>query len=323
MTTTRRGLALGAIAVMPALRTASAQAPSWPARPTTIVVAFAAGGATDVLARLLAQKLSSQLNGASFLVENRVGGGGTVSAAHVVRAQPDGHTLLMMTSSHGVNESLSANRGYVLLRDLRPVVQFAATPYWLAVKPDRAASLAELLDKARREPMTFATGGPGGLTHLLGEMLKQQTRLDLTSVHYRGNAPAITDLLAGRVDMIFDNSGTIVEHIRAGRLRGLASTTPRRLASTPDVPTMAEQGFPTFDVSAWIGLAAPAGTPDAVVQQIAAEIRKALEDEAFRGRIAATGAEVAYLGAAEFGALVQREIPRWEAVIRAGGVTVN
>ena len=231
--------------------------------------------------------------------------------------------MLMMTSSHAVNETLATNRGYELLRDLRPIAQFAATPYWLAVRPDRATSLAELLEKAEREPMTFATGGPGGLTHLLGEMLKQETKLELTSVHYRGNAPAITDLLAGRVDMIFDNSGTILEHIKSGRLRGLASTTRRRLASTPEVPAMAELGFPQFDVSAWIGLAAPAGTPDPVVERIAAEVRRALEDEAFRERIAGTGAEVAYLGPAEFGALVQREIPRWAQVIRAGNVTVN
>jgi tripartite-type tricarboxylate transporter receptor subunit TctC len=322
MPTTRRTLALGSLAALPTLRAAAAQASPWPARPVSIVVAFAAGGAVDTLARLLGQRLSEQTGG-TFLVENRVGGGGTVSAAHVARAQPDGHTLLVMTSSHAVNETLASNRGYVLLRDLRPIVQFAATPYWLAVRPDRATSLSELLEKAKREPMTFATGGPGGLTHLLGEMLKQETGLDLTSVHYRGNAPAITDLLAGRVDMIFDNSGTIVEHIKSRRLRGLASTTPGRLGTTPDVPAMAELGFPQFDVSAWIGLAAPAGTPDAVVERIAAEMRQALEDEGFRSRIAGTGAEVAYLGPAEFDALVGREIPRWAQVIQAGGVTVN
>jgi len=321
MTTTRRALALGSLAMLPTLRGAAAQA-TWPTRPVSIVVAFAAGGAVDTLARMLGQTLSDQ-GGGTFVVDNRVGGGGTVSAAHVARAQPDGHTLLMMTSSHAVNETLATNRGYELLRDLRPIAQFAATPYWLAVRPDRATSLAELLEKAKREPMTFATGGPGGLTHLLGEMLKQETKLELTSVHYRGNAPAITDLLAGRVDMIFDNSGTILEHIKSGRLRGLASTTRRRLASTPEVPAMAELGFPQFDVSAWIGLAAPAGTPDPVVERIAAEVRRALEDEAFRERIAGTGAEVAYLGPAEFGALVQREIPRWAQVIRAGNVTVN
>jgi tripartite-type tricarboxylate transporter receptor subunit TctC len=321
MSITRRALGLGTLAALPAPGLL-AQPAAWPHRPVSITVAFAAGGAVDVLARMLGQKLAEQTGG-SFVVDNRVGGGGTLSAAHVARAQPDGHTLLMMTSSHAVNETLASNRGYVLTRDLRPVVQFAATPYWLAVKPERAATLAELLDKARREPMTFATGGPGGLTHLLGEMLKQETGLNLESVHYRGNAPAITDLLGGRVDMIFDNSGAIVDHIRAGRLRGLASTTPRRLAATPDVPAMAELGFPQFDVSAWIGLAAPAGTPPAVVERIAAEMRRALEDEAFRGRIAGTGAEVSFLDAAAFQAQVEREIPRWAEVIRRGNVTVN
>jgi tripartite-type tricarboxylate transporter receptor subunit TctC len=325
MTRRRLGaLAPAALLGSPALGVsrAVAQAPAWPTRSVSITVAFAPGGAADIIARILAQRLSEQV-GQAFVVENRVGGGGTVSAAYVARAQPDGHTALLLTSAHGVNETLGRNRGYDLLRDLQPVAQFASTPYWLAVRPERADSLRNLLDLARREPLTFASGGPGGLTHLLGEMLKQETGLDLTHVPYRGNAPALNDLIAGRVDMIFDNSGALLEQIRAGRLKALASTSAHRLAATPEVPTMVELGFPKFDVSAWLGLAVPAATDPAIVARFAEAVGRAMTDEGVRGKLVTAGAEPAFRPTAEFTEAVRADIPRWAAVIRAGGITAN
>ncbi len=322
----RRAVLVRALAAagLPALSTSAlAQpAPTWPTRPVSIVVAFAPGGAADVIARILAQRLSEQL-GQSVVVENRVGGGGTVSAAHVARSAPDGHTVLLLTSSHAVNETLAPTRGYDLLRDLTGVAQFAATPYWLFVPPDRPATLPALLDLARRQPLSFASGGPGGLTHLLGEMLRQTTGLELVHVPYRGNAPAVNDLMAGRVDMLFDNTGTVLQQVREGRLRVLASTSPERLAVTPDVPTMIELGFPEFDVSAWIGLGVPAATDPAVVARLYQEAAAAMAQPAVRERLLSVGAEPALRDPAAFQALVQSEIPRWAQVIRTGGITAN
>jgi tripartite-type tricarboxylate transporter receptor subunit TctC len=300
----------------------AARAQDWPTRPVSIVVAFAPGGPADVIARIIAQRLSDQM-GRPFVVENRVGGGGTVSAATVIRAAPDGHTALLLTSSHAVNESLAPNRGYELLRDLAPVAQIAETPYVLYVPPARAATLADLLAIARREPVNVATGGPGGLTHLLGEMLKQRTDLDMTMVHYRGNAPAITNLMGGRVDMIFDNGASSMDQVRAGRLRALAVTAPARLATAPDVPTMTELGFPGFEVSAWLGLAMPAATPAPVIARFADQLRQVVADPATRARLAAAGAEPAFRDTADFTALVTREIPRWREVIVAGRITAD
>jgi tripartite-type tricarboxylate transporter receptor subunit TctC len=301
---------------------AMAQQPAWPTRPVSIVVAFAPGGAADVIARILAQRLSEQL-GQAVVVDNRVGGGGTISAATVARAAPDAHTVLLLTSAHAVNESLAKNRGYELERDLTPVVQFAATPYWLLVPPDRPTTLAGLLELAKKQPVTFASGGPGGLTHLLGEMLKQETKLDLIHVPYRGNAPAVNDLMAGRVDMLFDNTGTVLEHVKSGKLRVLASTSAQRLAATPDVLTMLELGFKDFNVSAWLGLAVPAGTDPALVRRLYEEVAKAINEPAVRDRLISIGAEPALRSTADFQALVKAEIPRWGAVIKAGGITAD
>ena len=195
--------AAAALAFAPRPGAAQQQPAAWPARPVSIVVAFAPGGAADIIARILAQRLSEQV-GQPFVVENRVGGGGTVSAAYVAQSRPDGQTVLLLTSGHAVNETLNRNRGYDLLRDLRPVAGFAATPYWLVTTAGKASSLRDLLQRARREPLTFASGGPGGLAHLLGEMLKQETKLDLIHVPYRGNAPAINDLVAGRVTLVIE-----------------------------------------------------------------------------------------------------------------------
>jgi tripartite-type tricarboxylate transporter receptor subunit TctC len=326
MTTTRRGFAAGALglAAAPVFAPAPGLAqPAWPTRPVSITVAFAAGGPVDVLARMLGQRLAEQMPGAAFVVDNRVGGGGTVSARHVIQSPPDGHTLLMLTSAHAVNETLAKPRPYDLARDLRPILQFAATPYWLVARPGLAASLAELVEKLKTTPMTFASGGPGGLTHLLGEMLKEVTRSDLTHVPYRGNAPAISDLVAGRVDFMFDNGGIALEQVRAGRLVALASTSAAPLPATPGVPGMVQLGYRGFDVSAWIGLAAPAGTPDIVVTRLSAEVRSALADAGFRARIAAAGAEPAFRDDASFASLIAEEIPRWAAVIERAGITAQ
>jgi tripartite-type tricarboxylate transporter receptor subunit TctC len=323
-TLTRRtslGLGLAAFA-SPLAAPAHAQRPTWPTKPVSLVVAFAPGGAADVIARILAQKLSEQI-GQSVVIENRVGGGGTVSAAYVARSTPDAQTVLLLTSSHAVNETLARNRGYDLVRDMTPVVQFAATPYWLFVPPDRPATLAALLERAKAQPMTFASGGPGGLTHLLGEMLAQTTGLRLTHVPYRGNAPAVNDLMAGRVDMLFDNTGTVLEQVRDGKLRVLASTSAKRLSQTPDVPTMVELGYPAFDVSAWLGLGVPAATDPAIVQRLQDEVIKALDDKSVRDRLVSVGAEPAVRNSADFQALVKSEIPRWAAVIKAGNITAD
>lgn len=291
----------------------------WPERPITIVVPFAAGGATDSLARILAQRLTDSL-GQTVVVDNKPGAGGTIAAASVVRADPGGYTFLLISSSHAINETLIKNRGYELLRDLQPVVEFSETPFWLLTPLEGAKSLQDLIAMARTRPVNYASGGPGSLAHLLGELLRQKTGANFVHVPYKGNGPAFADVLANRIDMIFDNSGTGVQMATSGKLNAIAVTTEQRLAALPNVPTMKELGEPDLTISGWVGLAAPAGTPASVIARMDEEVRKAIGEPAIEKQIKASGSEVVYRSSEKFGALWRQEVPKWADVIDKAGI---
>ena len=309
------GLLLGSVSA-----DAQSSAAKWPeARPITIVVPFAVGGATDSLARILAQRLTAGL-GQTVIVDNRPGAGGTLAAASVSRSEPTGYTFLLVSSTHSINETLIKNHGYELLRDLQPVVEFSETPFWLLTPVEGAKSLQELIATARKRPVTFASGGQGSLAHLLGELLRQETAADLVHIPYKGNGPALTDVLANRIDMIFDNGGAGIQMATSGKLNAIAVTTERRLSAMPDVPTMTELGYPSLTISGWVGLAAPAGTPAFVIKRMDDEVRKAISEPAVEKQIKMTGSEIAYRSSEKFGELWRQEVPKWANVISKAGI---
>src|SRR5690606_38035187 len=260
-------------------------APAWPARPITLVVPFPPGGTTDLLARLVAHAAGDRLK-QNIVVENRPGAGGGIGAAAVARAQPDGYTLVMGTLGTQVtNQFLYAQMPYDSARDFTPVTLVANTPNVLLVNPKLGiSSVAQLLDQARSAPgaLNFASTSMGGSPHLSGELFNSMAKVDIRHVPYKGSAPAMTDLLGGQVQMMIDNLPSAMGQIQAGAVRALAVTTPERVTLLPDVPTVAEAGLPGYEVNAWFGLLAPAGTPDAVTQRIYAAVGDAWAEPAIR-----------------------------------------
>jgi tripartite-type tricarboxylate transporter receptor subunit TctC len=304
---------------------ASETALSYPSRPVTIVVGFAPGGATDVSARLLASKLTQAL-GKPFIVENKPGANSNIASEHVVRAKPDGYTLLLETVANASNMSAAKNNGYDTVRDLSPIVHFMSSPSVLVVTPALPVrDLRSLIALAQSQPgkLFFASSGTGGSTHLAGELLKMRAGLDLVHVPYKGAAPAMADVIAGHVQMGFMVSLGALGAIDAGQLRPIAVADARRLAELPNVPTMAEAGMPDFEVSSWNGLAAPRGTPQAVIDKLNAEVNKILAAPGFAQQLQALGARAVGGSPQQFADHVQAQIEKWRAVIRAAGITLE
>jgi tripartite-type tricarboxylate transporter receptor subunit TctC len=305
---------------------AVAAEPTWPVRPITAVAVFAAGGTADGVTRIVSQKLSTVL-GQQVVVENRAGGGGTVGAAAVARATPDGYTLLMLVSSHAVGETLYKGRKYDLLKDFAPISLIGTSPYWLLVNPHqtKAQTVAELMAAARSQPgkLTFASGGVGALAHLAAEMMKSQKDVDIVHVPYKGAGPALTDLLGGRIDMLFDQPLSSEQFVKAGKLKPLAVTSSQRIPSAPAVPTMAESGFPGFEAIAWFAVAAPAGTPTPVLEQLSKAIHQVLGMADVRAKLEEVGVTPKSSSPAELEALIRTEIPRWRSVVEKAQIKVE
>lgn len=284
-----------------------AAAQPFPSHPLQFVVPFPPGGATDVIARLIAGPLSEAL-GQPVVVENRPGAGGTVGSAQVARAAPDGHTLLMGTiATHGIGPSLYPQVPYDAVQDFAPVTQAASQVYAVVVHPSvPARSIGELiaLAKARPGALTYASAGSGTAAHLFAELFKEMAGVDIVHVPYRGAGPAMVALLGGQVSMTFDVVLTTLEHIRAGRLRALAVTGARRSPVLPEVPTLQEAGLAGYDAVGWNGVFLPAGTPSAIRQRLAEAIRRALHRPEVRERIEQQGAEVVASRPEEFAAFV-------------------
>jgi tripartite-type tricarboxylate transporter receptor subunit TctC len=304
---------------------AAAQADDFPNKAIRIVVPFPPGGATDAAARLVAMKMSERW-GQPVLVDNRAGAGGNVGSDIVAKAPPDGYTLVMgVTGSHAINTSLYSKMPYDPVTDFVAISQVAVVPNVLVVHPSVPVhNLAELVALAKREPgkLNYASLGNGTAAHLGMEMLKSAAGVDITHVPYKGSAPAVSDLLAGQVQMMVDGLPSALPHIKAGKLRAIALTSLHRAPSLPDLPTIAEK-YPGFYADAWSGLFAPKGTPQAVVDKLSAEVQRILKLPEVREKLAALGAEPVGSTQAEFAAHVKREIDKWAKVVKTSGAKVD
>ena len=301
-------------------------AQDYPSKPVRFVVPFAPGGTTDVLARLVGEKLSASL-GQQFVVDNKPGAGGNVGTAQVAKAEPDGYTLLMGTvGTHAINASIYPSLPYDPVQDFAPVTLVATVPNVLVVNLEVPAnSVAELIALAKEKPgeLNFASSGNGSSIHLSGELFKAMTGVDIVHVPYKGSGPAVVDLLGGQVEMMFDNLPSSAPHIKAGKLRPLGVTSKERSPTLPDVPTIAEAGVPGYEALSWFGVLVPAGTPDAVVTRLQQEIAKILADPAMRERFAELGAVPVGDTPAEFAAFIGSETAKWADVVQKAGITLE
>ena len=300
---------------------------AFPSRPIKIIVGYAPGGTTDIVARTIAPKLSAHL-GQSVVVENRPGAGGNLGAELAARAEPDGYTLQMGTAGNmTVNPSIYANMKVDPVRDFEPISLIAAVPNIMVVNPSvPAKSVAEFIAWAKERPgkVFFASSGIGNTPHVTGELFNLTTGLSLVHVPYKGSAPALTELIGGQgVHVMFDNMPSAIGHVRSGALRALASTTAKRSAALPDLPTLQEAGLKDFDVRAWFGLFAPAKTPRPIIEKLHAAILAALKDPTTRKNLEAQGAEVVGNSPEEFGRIVETEGKRWAEVVKAAKIEMK
>jgi tripartite-type tricarboxylate transporter receptor subunit TctC len=298
----------------------NALAQDYPAKPIRIIV----GPGPDALARVIGQKLTEAW-GQPVIIDQRGGGGGTISAEAVARAAPDGYTLLLATGTHTINPSMY-KLSYDMVRDFAPVTLLASTPFILAVHPSvPASSVAELIRVAKSKPgaLNYGSGGSGTPPHLATELFKTTAGIDMVHVPYKTVAAAITDLIAGQLQVMFTVGPAGLPQIRAGRIRALAVSTAKRSAFAPELPTVAESGLPGFDVFGWNGLLAPAGTPAPVIAKLHAEIVKALQIPEVRERIAGFGFEPVASTPEEFGEFVRADIARWAKVVKESGARVD
>lgn len=322
---------LVALATVLALPAGALAQGAWPSKPVRIVVPFAPGGTTDILARTIAPELTKAF-GQSFVVDNRAGAGGNIGAEVVAKSPGDGYTLLMGTvGTHGINKSLYSKLPYDPQKDFVPVTLVAGVPNVMVMGTKRAQELginnvADFIKVAKARPgrLNMASSGNGTSIHLAGELFKSRTGIFMTHIPYRGSGPALADLLAGGVDVMFDNLPSSMAHIQAGNLKALAVTSAVRSTALPDVPTVAEAGkLPGFEASSWFGLLAPAGTPADIVNRLQQETAKALNAPAVKERLLAQGAIPSGNTPAEFKALIDAEIRKWEAVVKASGAKVD
>jgi tripartite-type tricarboxylate transporter receptor subunit TctC len=302
-----------------------AHAQSYPARAVRIVVGYPPGGPTDLIARLIAQRLSESTK-QQFIVDNRGGANGIIGTEIVVRSQPDGHTLLFGTSSLASNGSLYPKLPYDAAKDLSPITLSASTPYFLVVNAALpAASVKELIALARAKPgqINFGSAGNGAGTHLAGEMFNVMANVKLVHVPYKGTGPSVTDLVAGRIEMMFVGLPSVVQHVKAGRLRLLAVAEPRRSPLMPELPTVGEAGLPGYQSSAWFGFFGPAGMTRDLRRRVADEVTKVTETRELQERMLALGAVPLTNTPEQFDVYFREEVARYAKVIREAAVTLD
>lgn len=301
-------------------------AQSYPAKSVRIVVGFAPGGATDIVGRLIAQKLS-EATGQSFFVENRPGASATIAAELVARAAPDGYTLMIAaTTSHSILPSLMAKLSYDPLRDFAPVSLLATSPLLLALHPSLPIrSVGDMIKLARARPgqLSFGAGGTGTPPHMAGELFKQMAGVDMLYVPYKGEAPAISDLIGGQISLIFSNVIAVLPQVQAGRLRGIAVTAAGRLPTLPEFPTVAESGLLGFVVDAWFGLVTTARTPNEVISRLNVATVRGMSQPDVRERLAGQGLFVKAGSPAELAALMQSEIMKWAKVVKSANLKLE
>ena len=319
-------LALAAMVSLSTPALAPAQAPAFPNKPVKIIVGFPAGGPLDAHARLLADRLG-QLLGQPVIVDYKAGAGGSVAADFVAKSDPDGYTLLMAnTGTLVINPAIYPKNPYQTLRDFAPVARTAMQPLALLVNPAVPAhTLQELVTLARKNPgkLNYGSAGNGGISHLVPEMFKAATGTFIVHIPYRGSAPAFTDLLAGQVQMMAESIPQAAQYVRQGKLRALAVTSRERSNALPDTPTLIEAGIKDFEVVGFYGVMAPAATPKAVVERLAAAFKGALETPDIRTRMLSQGADPAYLGPEAFAGYLAAEMPKWAKAVKDSGARLD
>jgi tripartite-type tricarboxylate transporter receptor subunit TctC len=311
-------LAAGAVAMPAFSRVASAQ--TYPTRPARLVVGYAAGGANDIAARLIGQWLSQRL-GQPFVIENRPGAGTNIATDAVVRASPDGYTLLLANSANAINATLYDKLNFNFVRDITPVAGLIENALVMVVNPSAPAnSVPELIAYAKANPnkITMATAGGGSPNHMCGELFKIMTSVNMVNVPYRGAAPAMTDLLGGQVDVLFAGLPGAIEYIRTGKLRALAVTTAKRSETVPEIPTVGDF-VAGYDASNWIGLGVPKNTPAGIIDKINTEVNAGLADSNIKMRFADLGGTVLPGSPADFGKLISIETEKWAKVVKLSG----
>ena len=298
-------------------------ASDYPNRPVKILVGFAAGGATDLIARIVAQRLSERLN-QQFVVENRPGAGGVLATGVAAKAPADGYTLIMVSASHAINVSLQKSLPYDAVADFAPIVPVASTTNVLVVNAAfPAKTVAEYIALAKAKPGTinFSSAGVGSSSHLAGELFKSMAGIQISHVPYKGTADAVRDLVSGQVQSTVDSVSALLPYIRKGDLRALAVGDPHRSALLPDVPTMAEAGLPGYEVNAWVGLLAPAGTPREIVQLLNREVLAILDEPDVRKRLTDMGSRPVGSSPDAFAGLIKSDIAKFATIIKTAGVT--
>ena len=320
----RRSLLLGLAMAAFAAATPAVHAGAWPERPITLIVPFAAGGSTDVAARLLAEKLGAEL-GQTIVVENRSGAGSNLGAAYVAKAAPDGYTLLMATSTLAANVSLYKHMGFDLQKDLIPVSQVTRIPNVLTINNNvPAKTLSEFIDYVRRNKgaVNFGSSGNGASQHLAAELFKKMAQVDMVHVPYKGGALATNDLIAGHIQVVFAPLVEVLPYIQAGTLRALAVTTRDRVPLLPDLPTMNES-IPGFEVALWNGLFVPNGTPAPIVDRLAALTQKVMTAPGVQKQVSEQGSTVVGSSASDFKTFLGTEIEKWGDLVKLSGAQID
>jgi tripartite-type tricarboxylate transporter receptor subunit TctC len=305
--------------------TAPANAQSYPNKPVRVVVPYPPGGPTDIVARVLFQQVS-EATGQQFLVDNRAGAGGNIGAEIVSKSPADGYTLLIGTTAHAINMSLFKNLSYDVQKDFAPVSLLTQGPLVLVAHPQFPAnSIKEVIELAKSKSggLNFASSGNGQSTHLSAELFNTMAGIKMSHVPYKGSAPALTDVMSGQVDVMFDTTLSAMPFVKAGKLKALGLTSPVRSPAAPDVPTIAESGLPGYEVFAWNGVFVPAGTPKAIIQQLNDQIRKAMLLPQVKDKFSAQGFAASWNSPENFGVFVKNEVDKWSRTVKASGATLD
>jgi tripartite-type tricarboxylate transporter receptor subunit TctC len=314
----------GAVLVLAAFAAGTSFSQTYPAKPVRIIAPFAPGGGTDFIARLVAQKLTDRL-GQQVIVENKPGAGGNLGAEFAVKSPPDGYTLLLIAGSYTVNPSIY-KLSFDPVNDISPIVQLSQGPFVVAVHPSvPAKTLKELIDYARKEPdkLSYASAGSGSITHLASELFLDMAKIKMVHVPYKGTGPALNDTIAGNTQLIFGSVATSLQFIKSGRLRGLAVTTPQRIAAAPELPTLAEAGVPGYQVVLWHGLVGPKGLSLAVVERINQAANDALKSKDVAELLATDGVAPAGGTPEQFRSVIKSDIERWSGVVKQANIKAD
>jgi tripartite-type tricarboxylate transporter receptor subunit TctC len=320
-----RGRCVAGVALALALGGSPAWAQDYPSKPVRIIVPFAPGGSADVFGRFVAQRLQESL-GQTFVIDNRPGAGSVIGTDAVAKSAPDGYTLLLMSNTHTVNESLIPNKPFQLMRDFAPIAPINYSDLVLVAKASLPQNtLPELIRAAKARPggLSYASSGPGTPYHMAGELFKAMAGISIVHIPYRGSAGARTDVLGGQIEMMFDAIPTMSEHIKSGKVKALATTGKVRSAVLPDVPTAHEAGVPGYEATLWLGLMAPKGTPPAIVARLNAEIAKITGNADVRRTWTAQGTTAMTMGVDEFTRYMNDDIAKWARIVKFSGAKVD